>query len=428
MLSALGPRLPEQPTALQRDDSEISHTRAANRAATVTPFLFLTPANPKQTFPASPTNACLESFVFAEFFRKTGKTTPAFARACFCELCLGSAEFRQRDVACLWSAAERRMASRMAIIRWLLDSDPSIRWQVMRDLGHAPGEAVTAERSRIASEGWGARLLDLQTPDGHWGDDQEHGWMTTTSMLALLKDLGVAPTDEKVSRAIGLVRERITWWQLDGRPFFDGETEACLNGRILAAGAYFGAASDRLVDRLLDEQLEDGGWNCEAPPSKRSSFHSTICVLEGLLAYEQTQDATSAVTQARIRAQDYLLERRMFRSLTSGEVIDRRWTRFSFPTTWHYDVLRGLDYLRSAEVQPDERMAEAVELVEKRSHQNGRWPLNSLHSDRIPFDMEDGVGRARRWNTLRAFRVLDWHANGTSETAARRPAGALGAE
>jgi hypothetical protein len=301
----------------------------------------------------------------------------------------------------------------MTVVRWLLDSDPSIRWQVLRDLTDESDEVVAVERSRVASEGWGARLLELQTQDGHWGDDQDHGWMTTTDALALLKDLGADPAADKVRRAIDLVRDRITWWQLDGRPFFDGETEACINGRILAAGAYFGAGVDRLLERLLDEQLEDGGWNCEAPPSKRSSFHSTICVLEGLLEYEKARGPAAAITQARVRAQDYLLERRMLRSRSSGEVIDRRWTRFSFPTMWHYDVLRGLDYLRSAGVEPGERVAEAIGLVEKRRHQNGRWPLNVVHPDRtrIPFDMEAGVGKASRWNTLRALRVLDWYGN-----------------
>jgi hypothetical protein len=315
------------------------------------------------------------------------------------------------------------MAGRMAVMKWLLDSDPSICWQVMRDLTDEPGEVVAAERSRVASEGWGARLLGLQTPAGHWGDDQGHGWMTTTDALALLKDLGVDPAGEEARRAIGLVRDRISWWQLDGRPFFDGETEACINGRILAAGAYFGAAVDRLLERLLDEQLEDGGWNCEAPPSKRSSFHSTICVLEGLIEYEKTRGATAAVTDARIRAQDYLLERRMMRSLASGAVIDRRWTRFSFPTMWHYDVLRGLDYLRSAGAPPDERVAEAVALVKRRRHQNGRWPLNGQHLDRVSIGMEAGVGKASRWNTLRALRVLDWHGNRASRMARRRPGG-----
>lgn len=297
----------------------------------------------------------------------------------------------------------------MALMSWLLDSDPAIRWQVMRDLTDEPDEVVAAERSRVASQGWGARLLDLQSPGGHWGGDDDRGWMTTIYTLVLLKDLGVDPAGEQARRAIGLVQDRITWWQLDGRPFFDGETEPCINGAILATGAYFGEASDRLVDRLLDEQLDDGGWNCQAPSSKRSSFHTTICVLEGLLQYEKTQGATTAVTQARARAQDYLLERRMLRSLTSGEVIDRGWTRFSFPPTWHYDVLRGLDYLRSAGVEPDERVGEAVELVQKKRHQNGRWPLHGLHPDRVSFDMEAGVAKASRWNTLRALRVLDWY-------------------
>jgi hypothetical protein len=305
------------------------------------------------------------------------------------------------------------MASRTAVVKWLLDSDPSIRWQVMRDLAHEPDEAVAAERSRVASEGWGAKLIGLQTQNGHWGDDQRYNWMPTTDALYLLKELGADPAGEDVRRAVGLVIDRITWHQLDGRPFFDGETEACINGRILAAGAYFGAPVDSLLERLLDEQLEDGGWNCEAPPSTRSSFHSTICVLEGLLQYEKARGPTSAVTDARARAQNYLLERRMLRSLTSGEVIDRRWTRFSFPVVWHYDVLRGLDYFRSAGVKPDERLAEAVELVKKRRHQNGRWPMNVLHPDRvrIPLDMEIEVGRASRWNTLRALRVLDWYGN-----------------
>jgi hypothetical protein len=303
------------------------------------------------------------------------------------------------------------MASREAVIRWLLDGDPAIRWQVMRDLTGEADEVVAAERSRVATEGWGAQLLDLQAPGGQWGAEDDEGWMTTVHSLAQLKDLGLDPASERARKAIGLVQDRIVWHRLDGRPFFDGETEACLNGRILGAGAYFGVASDWLADRLLDEQLEDGGWNCEAPPSKRSSFNSTICVLEGLLAYEKARGPTAAVTQARARGEEYLLERRMLRSLTSGEVIDPRWTRFSLPTSWRYDVLRGLDYLRSAGVRPDERVAEAVGLVQKRRHQNGRWPLNSFYpSYKVLLPMETETGKASRWNTLRALRVLDWSA------------------
>jgi hypothetical protein len=303
------------------------------------------------------------------------------------------------------------MASRAEVVNWLLDGDPAIRWQAMRDLTDTPADAVAAERSRVAKQGWGAELLARQTAEGHWNDETEHGWMTTTDALQLLRDLGADPADAKVRGAIGLVTDRITWRQLDGRPFFDGETEACINGRILATGAYFGAAVEPLLARLLGEQLEDGGWNCEAPPSKRSSFHSTICVLEGLLEYEKARGPSAAVTEARARAEHYLLERRMLRSLASGAVINRRWTSFSYPPVWCYDVLRGLDYLRSAGVKPDERVAEAVALVEHKRGDDGRWPLDGIHPDhsqRLAFDVETDVGEASRWNTLRALRVLDW--------------------
>jgi hypothetical protein len=217
---------------------------------------------------------------------------------------------------------------------------------------------------------------------------------------------------------IDRVEKRLVFKPLNNRPYLEGETEPCINGRILGIGAYFKEPNDALVDQLLGEQLEDGGWNCEAPKSRRSSFHTTICVLEGLLAYEQAKYERTgrkagrelgAVTKARRRAENYLLDRHMFRSLLTGEVIDKRWLRFSYPTFWHYDVLRGLDYLRDAGIKPDSRVNEAIEVVIQRRHQNGRWPLNFLHPERIPLEMETAVGSASRWNTLRALRVLRWY-------------------
>lgn len=191
------------------------------------------------------------------------------------------------------------MAGRRAVVRWLLAGDPSIRWQVLRDLDHAPGDRVASERALVACGGWCADLLSRQAPGGYWGGPDDDGWMTTIDALVLAKDMGLDPNGEAARIAIGRVNANLTWWQLDGRAFFDGETEACINGRILAVGSYFGQACDRLLQRLFDEQLADGGWNCEAPPSVRSSFHTTICVLEGLLAYERAHDITDAVTQAR---------------------------------------------------------------------------------------------------------------------------------
>jgi hypothetical protein len=300
-----------------------------------------------------------------------------------------------------------------ARIEWLLDADPSIRWQVMRDLTGAPPSMVAAERARVAWEGWGAQLLDQQRADGQWGDGVATPfWWSNMYTLVFLRDLGVDPQDERTRRAIALVKDNVTWGPGFGdSPFFEGEVEPCINGRVVALGAYFGERSDRLVDRLLGEQLEDGGWNCEAERgSVRSSFHTTICVLEGLLAFEQTFGATSAVTNARRRAEEYLLERRLLRRLSTGDVIDPQWTHFAFPPLWHYDVLRALDYLRAAARPPDARVEEAIAIVLERRQPDGRWPLDVRHRHTLHEELAGAVGEPNRWITLRAGRVLNWYA------------------
>jgi len=286
----------------------------------------------------------------------------------------------------------------------------------MRDLTDEAPDAIAAERSRVATEVWVAKLLGLQSPVGYWGGPNED--LTTLYTLVILMELGLDPTSKQARKMIERVDKRLIFKRHSNQPYLHGETEPCINGRILGIGAYFKKPNHALANKLLGQQLEDGGWNCEAvlpsakrPKSRRSSFHTTICVLEGLLEYERAGRKSARVTKARNRAENYLLERRMFRSLRTGEVIDERWLRFSFPAFWHYDVLRGLDYLRNAGIRPDRRVSEAIEIVIKRRHQNGRWPLNLLHAKRIPLEMETAVGRASRWNTLRALRVLRWYNN-----------------
>ncbi|MFY9861558.1 MAG: hypothetical protein WA668_01820 [Candidatus Cybelea sp.] len=293
------------------------------------------------------------------------------------------------------------------VARWLLDGDPAIRWQTMRDLTSEPAEVVARERSRVASEGWGRALLDRQAPQGWWNSN-DRGWMITMDALALLREMGLDPSSDEARRAVARVKANLRWESLGNRPYFDGETEACINGAILAFGSYFGERCDRIVDRLLGEQLADGGWNCEAPPSTRSSFNSTIRVLEGLLEHERAWGSSTAVSDARRKAHEYLLERRMFRRLSTGEVVQADWTLFTFPTSWRYDVLRGLDYLQGAAVKPDERVAEAVGIVEGRRREDGRWLMDHLHADRLGFLLEE-TGKESRWNTLRALRVLRWY-------------------
>jgi hypothetical protein len=307
-----------------------------------------------------------------------------------------------------------------SVIVWLLDSDPSIRWQVLQDLTGAPSDEVTAERARVATDGMGAQLLALQASDGTWGGAAwNRGWDSTMHALMLLRDFGLDPASEQSRRAVGLVRDRVTWqggWEYDGNPFFTGEVEPCINGQVAAVGAYFGQDVGAIINRLLTEQLPDGGWNCEAANgSTRSSFNTTICVLEALLEYELIGEGSPAVTDARLRGQEYLLERRLFRRRSTGEVIERDrkgdadWTRFAFPTWWHYDVLRGLEYLRRAGVAPDERMAEAIALVQSKRDSDGRWPLETQYAGKMSVEIDEGESGSSRWNTLRALRVLDWY-------------------
>ena len=319
----------------------------------------------------------------------------------------------------------------MDVVAWLLDSDPAIRWQVMRDLTDAPEEDVATERGRVTNEGWGARLLALQRPDGHWDGGlptfasteaaewwrslppERQGtlfpeWTSTAWSLMLLRSFGADPESAAARRAVALVRDHCRW-EHDGEPFFAGEVEPCINGKIVAMGAYFGEDVTGIVDRLLGEQMSDGGWNCEQENgSTRGSFHSTIDVLDGLLEFERASGGSPEVTAARLRGQEYLLERRLMRRLSTGEVIDPAFTQFSYPTYWHYDVLRALDYLRAAGDGPGEGKSEAIALVKTKRDADRRWPLENPHPGRLHFAIDEGEGRPSRWNTLRAMRVLRW--------------------
>lgn len=316
----------------------------------------------------------------------------------------------------------RNPNSTTPLMRWLLDSDPSIRWQVLRDLTDATPEEIAAERARIPVEGFGAQLLALQGADGSWaGEAWNHGWDSTMHVLWLLREMGLDPASDAAQRAVGLVRDHVHWrgWDWEGKwngldfvgnPFFAGEIEPCINGQVAASGAYFHQDIRRILTLLLREQLSDGGWNCETENgSVRSSFNTTICVLEALLEYERAGGTDPAVKQARLRGQAYLLERRLFRRLSTGEVIDPAWLLFSFPNWWHYDVLRGLDYMRRAGVTPDERVAEAIALVESKRGSDGTWLLENQHPGTMPIQIDAGENKPSRWNTLRALRVLDWY-------------------
>jgi hypothetical protein len=311
----------------------------------------------------------------------------------------------------------------MDVVEWLLGGDPAIRWQVLRDLTDASPDEVAAERARVEHEGWGARLLALEDADGLWaggacfpasyaGGEPGQPWTATMHTLQTLQIFGLDPASEAARRAIALVAENGRW-EHEGQRFFDGEVEPCINGRTIETGAYFGVDVAPLVDRILGERLPDGGWNCQAENgSVRSSFDTTLCVLDGLLAFEHATGGTAAVREARRSGEEYLLERGLFRRKSTGDVVSPAYLDFAFPYYWHYDVLRALDYFRLAGAAPEPRMAAAAAVVSAKRQPDGRWLLDSVHPGRVHFTLEGGVGEPSRWNTLRALRVLNWFSPG----------------
>ena len=312
------------------------------------------------------------------------------------------------------------------MLDWLLDADPSIRWQTLRDLRDAPADVVETERARVAAEGWGARLLALQGEDGLWAGgalfpardgrplpwnrSEGQPWTATAYSLVLLRDCGVDPDDARVRRAVALVRDNCRW-EHAGQPFFTGEVEPCINGMVVALGAYFEQDVDGVVDRLRrraarGRRLELRGRERFGPfvvPHHDPRAGGPAGPRAGDRRIGRSPRA------ARRRGEEYLLERTLFRRKSTGEVVDPAWLRFSFPTRWHYDVLRGLEYFRTTGDRPDPRIDEAIHLVRSKQQPDGTWLLENTHRARSTSALDDGDGQPSRWNTLRALRVLRWY-------------------
>jgi hypothetical protein len=307
-----------------------------------------------------------------------------------------------------------------AVTDWLLDSDPAIRWQVLRDLLDAPADEVAAERARVATEGWGAAFVAARDDDGQWAggacfpqpervtryQEGDQPWIATQPVLVQLADLGLDPSLPWARETIDLVAEHCVW-EYDGARFFDGEVEACINGRTIRIGAYFDHDVDKIVEFVLGDQLEDGGWNCYREQGATvSSVASTINVVEGLLAWERATGRDDTA-EARRQGEEYLLERGLFKRRSTGEVADPAWLDLVYPCYWHHDVLRGLEHFRELGGSPDPRLGDALEHLRGTRRDDGRWLLDGVHPGETVVDMEQ-VGEPSRWNTLRALRVLRW--------------------
>lgn len=311
------------------------------------------------------------------------------------------------------------------VIAWLLASDPAIAWQVQRDLLDAPEGVWSQSRRRVETEGWGAELLSHQDADGQWAggafwpsdfsreDWEREGqpWTATCWALTQLREFGLDPASASARRTVELVGANSRWEEGD-QPYWAGEVEECINGRTVADGAYFGVDTSAIVERLVGELQPDGGWNCErANGSVRSSFDSTINVLEGLAEYERATGGTSASRTARAAGEEYLLRRQLFRRLTDGRVIDPEYLEPASPARWRYDILRALDYFRAAATLdgrgPDPRLEDAAAIVRERRQPDGRWLLERTVRGRSWLDL-GGIARPSEWITLKALRALRW--------------------
>ena len=319
----------------------------------------------------------------------------------------------------LRTAASRVTRSTDKVNRWLLDGDPAIRWQVLRDVVGAAVRPVERERQRVAREGWGARLLARQDAEGTWagGLSSDGGlyspkWISTTYTMLLLRDFGLPATNRQARRACPLLLDQ--GLQRDGGINYGwrGRSETCITGMVLSILSYFEYDDDRLdtlAEHLLQQQMADGGWNCRRDlGATHASVHTTISVLEGLRHYElHRRRKVGAVRAAQARGREFVLVHRLFRSHRTGEIIKPILVRFSFPPRWHYDILRALDYFQAVNAPRDQRLGEAIDIVRSTQRGDGRWTLHNRYKGKSYFELER-LGAPSRWNTLRALRVLNW--------------------
>jgi hypothetical protein len=304
------------------------------------------------------------------------------------------------------------VAKPTAVTDWLFDSDPALRWQVERDLLGAPREVWAATRARIAAEGFGAALLALRDPDGRWAGDElfprhfeaagpetAQPWTTTMWTLNTLRDWGLDAA--ALTGNHHDVPDRVV------------ERDCCRNGYTLANGAWLGADVSAPARWFLDNQLADGGWNCDPAAGRaRSSFHSTLNVLEALLYFEVAVGADDAVRAARRNGAEYLLRRRLLHRVASDELVGPWVTTFAYPFRWQYSALKAVDYFYAAaqhdRVPPDRRLADAIGVIRAAGGPDGRWRQGHRHPGKVWFEVDVAPGEPSKWLTFYATRALAW--------------------
>lgn len=298
-------------------------------------------------------------------------------------------------------------------IDWLLQGDPSVVFQTHRDiLGTSPSK-LRSLQAKIAEKGWAKRLLSYQEPSGKWGGDlYSPKWISTHYTLMSLFRLGLPQNNKQAQKGCMLLLD-VGFYHDRGINHFGtlkhGET--CVTAMTLSLLCYFQIIDDRMIpmyDFLLEQQMPDGGWNCDSfKGAVHGSFHTTISTLEALRQYElRFGDKSGKIDLVRNKAHEFLLSHHLFKSDKTGAIVSQAMTRFSFPPRWRYDVMRSLDYFQEINMPHDPRFCDAITLLRKKEKQ-GKWPLQQKHAGKVFFDMEP-VGKPGRINTLRALRILKW--------------------
>lgn len=327
-----------------------------------------------------------------------------------------------------------RMSADEALLQWMLESDPALRWQVERDLTGSPDAVWQATRARVATEGFGAALLARQDADGQWaggaffpagyqGDEEGQPWTATTPTLKILREWGLDAA--AVAGTADLLRQNSSW-EYDDLPYWDGEVDCCINADTLATGAWLGVDVSANAQWFIDHRLPDGGWNCEwVEGSTRSSIASTLNSLVGILSYEQATGSSDELRAARHGAQEYLLQRRLLYRLSTGEPITGWVTRFAYPFRWFYSALKAVDYFRAASLHdgtpPDPRLADAVEVIRAARTPQGTWVQERRHAGSVWFEVDVAPDEPSPWLTFFATRALQWWDAGTPVAARSRP-------
>ncbi len=308
---------------------------------------------------------------------------------------------------------KRRQMKESDLIKWLLDGDVAIQYQVHRDLFSSDQKQL---QKRIEKKGWGARFLSLRKKEGHWGRGfYQPKWTSSHYSILDLKNLGIPPANKKIRQSLSLIIQNLKGKDGGIYPIGkDKKCDVCLNGMFLNYASYFKikeADLRSIVDFLISEHMKDGGFNCDSNRSGavHSSMHSTISVAEGILEYRRNKYTyrLDELHSTELRSREFLLQHKLFQSDRTGKIIDKKMLMLSYPSRWRYDILRALDYFRLAGVAYDTRMDDAVHIVLKKRRADKRWPVQAKHPGQTHFDMEK-TGRPSRWNTLRALRVLNY--------------------